>query len=93
VAESQCFIAKIAFRLPYLSTGGYAIEAFLFDGTADKFVALCRSREALILRVQSRHIFQQGLLNIGMRGISLDTLAQEIRPAVRRAGMDAAEAV
>jgi lipopolysaccharide transport system ATP-binding protein len=75
IREGRRFVASFSFRLPYLSTGAYAIEAFLFDAGEEIPVPLGRERDALLLHVHSRHIFQQGLLNIGMRAV-----------VVRRAG-------
>ena len=71
IAEGKRFLAHFVCRLPYLSSGPYSIEAFLFSRTSDDFVPLARKRDSLIIHVQSRHIFQQGLLNIGMRALRL----------------------
>jgi lipopolysaccharide transport system ATP-binding protein len=71
IREGQRFVASFSFRLPYLSTGPYAIEAFLFDAGGETPVPLDRQRDALLLHVHSRHIFQQGLLNIAMREVTL----------------------
>jgi lipopolysaccharide transport system ATP-binding protein len=67
IGDGKRFAASFSFRLPYLSTGPYAIEAFLFEESR----LLDRKRDALIVHVQSRHIFQQGLLNVGMRAVTL----------------------
>ncbi len=92
IEDGERLIATFSFCLPYLSTGAYALEAFLFDGTTEEFVVLCRSQDALIFHVQSRHIFQQGLLNIGMRAVLLKTLPQNT-PANGSVSLVAADAV
>ena len=68
------FAARFFFRLPYLSSGAYSIEAFLFQKSDSGFCPVARKRDGLIVHVQSRHIFQQGLLNIGMRAVRLRAL-------------------
>lgn len=71
VPQDTCFAATFTFQLPYLSSGPYSIEAFLFGSSGADFIPLARKHDALIVHVQSRHIFQQGLLNIGMRAVRL----------------------
>lgn len=71
IVEDQSFRASFHFSLPYLSSGAYAVEAFLFDGSAASHIALDRARDAEFLHVHSRHIFPQGLANIAMRDVSV----------------------
>ena len=58
--------ALFRFRLPYMASGAYIVELFLFDG--DRL--LDHRDEGLVLRVQSRHI-SGGLANVAMRGVAL----------------------
>lgn len=74
VEDGRTFAARFFFRLPYLSNGAYSIEALLFEKTVSGFAPAERKRDALIVHVQSRHIAQQGLLNIGMRAVRLRVL-------------------
>jgi lipopolysaccharide transport system ATP-binding protein len=78
VEEGSTFIVSFTFRLPYLSSGPYSIEVFLFESTKSGFIPIVRRRDCLIIYVQSRHIFQQGLVNIGMRSVSLRNLAHDM---------------
>ena len=90
VAHGKSFVATFVFRLPYLSSGPYSIEAFLFDRTGPDFVPLARRRDCLIIHVQSRHIFQQGLLNIGMRAVRLSSVPPEDSSGKSAVGTEAA---
>jgi lipopolysaccharide transport system ATP-binding protein len=81
------FVASFTFHLPYLSSGAYAIEAFLFERTGSGYVPIDRKRDSLIFHIQSRHIFQQGLLNIGMRSVSLRNLSRDQPPDEPSSGL------
>jgi lipopolysaccharide transport system ATP-binding protein len=79
VEEGSTFIASFTFRLPYLSSGPYSVEAFLFESTNSGFLPIVRRRDCLILHVQSRHIFQQGLVNVGMMSVWLRNRSHDLR--------------
>jgi lipopolysaccharide transport system ATP-binding protein len=58
--------AVFRFRLPYMASGSYAVEIFLFDGDA----LLDNRHDAAVVRMQSRHV-SGGLANLAMRDVSL----------------------
>lgn len=90
IGKGHAFIASFSFRLPYLASGSYAIESFLFERNGGVFVPLSRRRECLIVHVQSRHIYQQGLLNIGMRSVQLRSVSPDTPRGGEYAGNSAA---
>jgi lipopolysaccharide transport system ATP-binding protein len=62
--------ARFRFRLPYLPTGIYALEAMLFDGDGPDEKPMCRYQDADALRIESTHI-SQGMVNVAMRAIEV----------------------
>jgi lipopolysaccharide transport system ATP-binding protein len=58
--------ASFRFQLPYLASGAFALEIFLFDGD----VLLDHRQEAAVLRIQSRHV-SGGLANLAMDEVSM----------------------
>jgi lipopolysaccharide transport system ATP-binding protein len=91
----QSFSASFRFRLPYLSTAEYALEAEIYEGTPERHRMLARLRDTTFLSVHSRHP-SHGLVNILMRAVSLTVEAKasvhataepaEVCPARRTAG-------
>ena len=73
VANGQSIIANFGFFLPYLANGPYAIEAFVFEGRGQDFALLARRIGGDFLYVQSVHP-SNGLANVGMRAVSLNTI-------------------
>jgi len=66
----QSFSASFRFRLPYLSTAEYALEAEIYEGTPERHRMLARQRDTTFLSVHSRHP-SHGLVNVLMRAVSL----------------------
>jgi lipopolysaccharide transport system ATP-binding protein len=66
MTQGQEAEAIFRFRLPYMASGSYAVEIFLFDGE----VLLDNRHDATVLHMQSRHI-SGGLANLAMREVSL----------------------
>jgi lipopolysaccharide transport system ATP-binding protein len=75
ISADQSFVARFAFVLPYLASGAYAIEAFLFECRFREFVLVQRRLDREFLYVQSTHI-SNGLANLAMRSVSLETVAE-----------------
>ncbi|MGH6889868.1 MAG: ABC transporter ATP-binding protein [Rhizomicrobium sp.] len=67
----QAFTAKFRFLLPYLASGAYAIEAFVFEREGDEFVLLERRLDKEFVYIQSVHP-SNGIANVAMRAVSLD---------------------
>jgi lipopolysaccharide transport system ATP-binding protein len=70
VRRGATFVARFRFRLPYLPTGVYALEAMLFDADRPGERPMCRYEDANFLRIESSHI-SHGLVNIAMRAIEI----------------------
>jgi len=66
----QPFSASFRFRLPFLPTGEYALEAAVYEGTPERHRMLARLRDTTFLSVHSRHP-SHGLVNVLMRSVSL----------------------
>jgi lipopolysaccharide transport system ATP-binding protein len=91
----QSFSASFRFRLPYLSTAEYALEAEIYEGTPERHRMLARLRDTTFLSVHSRHP-SHGLVNVLMRAVSLTVEAEapvraiagpaEVGPARRTVG-------
>ncbi|HEX4079739.1 MAG TPA: ABC transporter ATP-binding protein [Rhizomicrobium sp.] len=71
MSNGQRFVAKFDFLLPYLASGPYAIEAFVFERKLQDFVLLQRQMGSEFLYVQSIHP-SSGLANVAMRGVFLE---------------------
>ncbi len=78
IAAGQAFTATFAFLLPYLASGTYAVEAFVFERRPGAFVLLQRRLDKVFLYIQSPHI-SHGLANIAMRSVSLEMLPEPAR--------------
>jgi lipopolysaccharide transport system ATP-binding protein len=72
IVQGQPFYAAFEFFLPYLASGAYAIETFLFD-LGPNGPALRRRGGGEFLQIQSHHI-SNGLANVGMRAVSLSRI-------------------
>jgi lipopolysaccharide transport system ATP-binding protein len=70
VEAGQSFAAVFAFLLPYLASGVYALQAFLFGGVAPYRKLLAERRDRDFLNVHSRHL-SDGLANVAMRSVSI----------------------
>jgi lipopolysaccharide transport system ATP-binding protein len=71
ISAGERFAATFDFLLPYLASGPYAIEAFVFERELQGFVLLQRQTGSDFLYVQSIHP-SGGLANVAMRGVYLD---------------------
>ena len=71
VGANQRFTASFRFMLPYLTTGDYAIETMLFDGTAAQYECIDRVRDVHFLRMIANHPLE-GLANVLIRDMRLD---------------------
>ncbi|HEY3638483.1 MAG TPA: ABC transporter ATP-binding protein [Rhizomicrobium sp.] len=71
VAAGKRFTARFDFFLPYLASGAYAIDAFVFARNEDGFDLLARMSGKEFLYVQSVHP-SNGLANIAMRDVSIE---------------------
>jgi hypothetical protein len=71
IPAGQTFAARFFFLLPYLASGAYAIEAFVFEQEDDGFVLMEYHLHKEFLYVQSVHP-SNGLANIAMRAVSLE---------------------
>jgi len=78
ISAGQPFTAKFCFFLPYLASGAYAVEAYLFERGTSGFELLQRRVDKQFLHVQSIHP-SNGLANIAMRAVSLDVTAPKRR--------------
>ena len=74
IAAGHAFTTAFRFQLPYLPTGNYAVEAFVFEGEPDRYEALAHLEDGFFLRVNSNHI-SAGLVNVAMRETRLTVLA------------------
>lgn len=74
IGEGGSFVAIFGFFLPYLASGAYAVESFVFERVDGSFVLLDRHQDREFLFVQSSHI-SNGLANVAMRAVTLDTIA------------------
>jgi lipopolysaccharide transport system ATP-binding protein len=91
LAAEESATARFRFLLPYLASGTYAIEAFLFERKGEELTLLQHRAAKEFLYVQSPHP-SDGLANIGMRGVSLRRVSPvESGPdaAARMAGVHA----
>lgn len=89
VAAGARFSAKFDFTLPYLTNGNYAIDAFVFERTADGFTLLQRQSGQEFFYVQSLHP-SNGLANVAMSDVSFET-GEDTRNSTAgppKAGMD-----
>jgi len=66
----RAFRASFRFRLPYLRSGEYALEAEIYDGTPGHSRMVARLRDTLFVSVHSRHP-SHGLVNVLMRSVNL----------------------
>jgi lipopolysaccharide transport system ATP-binding protein len=57
---------EFSFRLPYLPSGGYSIDAALVDTGGDTVRCLARNEEAGVVEVLSRHI-SGGMANVALQ--------------------------
>jgi len=64
--------ASFQFVLPYMASGSYAVELFVFDGAR----LAAHLQDAAVLSMQSRHI-SSGLANVAMQGVALSLDAAE----------------
>lgn len=76
IPPGESFTAKFTFLLPYLASGAYAVEAFVFERAAGAMTLLQRRQDREFLYVQSTHP-SSGLANIGMRAVTLTVVAEE----------------
>jgi lipopolysaccharide transport system ATP-binding protein len=74
------FSARFRFRLPYLPSGEYALEAAVYEGTPERHRMLTRLRDTTFLSVHSRHP-SQGLVNVLMRSVRLTVDGDAAVPA------------
>ena len=74
IPAGETIMVRFAFVLPYLASGAYAIEAFLFERGDQGFVLVQRRADREFLYVQSLHI-SSGLANVAMRAVSLEVMA------------------
>ena len=68
------FSATFRFSLPFLPTGDYAVEAFVFDGNPSSFVTTSRAVDRCFLHVNSEHVSAGSLANAARQGLGLLTL-------------------
>lgn len=73
VPAGQIFSARFRFALPYLASGAYAIEAFVFERSGGEFALLQKRLDKEFVYIQSVHP-SNGLANIAMRAVSLEHL-------------------
>jgi len=69
-ASAGAFLARFTLPLPYLPSGDYLVEAFVFDNRAPSPQLLARSIDRCFFQIQSRHP-GGGLANIAPRRIAI----------------------
>jgi lipopolysaccharide transport system ATP-binding protein len=70
VEAGQTVTARFEFRFPLLPPGEYSLSPAIADGTQEEHVQLKWVHDALILKVESSHVWL-GLIGLPMRNISL----------------------
>jgi lipopolysaccharide transport system ATP-binding protein len=76
IPPDESFTAIFSFFLPYLASGAYAVEAFVFERAAGAITLLQRRQDQEFLYVQSTHP-SNGLTNFGMRAVTLTVVTEE----------------
>jgi lipopolysaccharide transport system ATP-binding protein len=89
IPPGESFTAIFSFFLPYLASGAYAVEAFVFERAAGAIALLQRRQDKEFLYVQSTHP-SNGLANIGMRAVTLTVVAEEPQRSTHGASAEGA---
>ena len=84
IESGQSFCARFAFYLPYLPTGKYSVEGFVFAGTPAPARLLCRALDNHFLTVHSDYPWE-GLANIPALELMVEVNKQARLPLPRRA--------